>query len=221
MKIISKKLSSKIFLKNAKKTIEAREYSKNEFTKFIDFIFDNINQLAREMGIDERRMKFVNIETLLSQYENLSISKLKKILLHEIKINSKDYDILSQTKLPDIIKSDKDIYYYELKRNIPSFITKLITTGQIIHLKKNMNYNLLKNNIVAIENADPGYDFIFSYNIKGLITKYGGSNSHMAIRCQENNIPAIIGSGEIDFENIIQKKTIQIDCKNNTYKTIF
>ena len=84
-----------------------------------------------------------------------------------------------------------------------------------------MNYDLLKNNIVAIENADPGYDFIFSYNIKGLITKYGGSNSHMAIRCQENNIPAIIGSGEIDFENIIQKKTIQIDCKNNTYKTIF
>ena len=89
LKIISKKLSSNIFLKNAKKTIEAREYSKNEYTKFIDFIFDNINQLAREMGIDERRMKFVNIETLLSQYENLSISKLKKILLHEIKINTK------------------------------------------------------------------------------------------------------------------------------------
>ena len=88
------------------------------------------------MGIDERRMKFVNIETLLSQYENLSISKLKKILLHEIKNNTKDYDILSQTKLPDVIKSDKDIYYYELKRNIPSFITKLIITGQIIHLKK-------------------------------------------------------------------------------------
>ena len=134
MKIISK-IKLNIFLKNAKKLLK-REYSKNEFTKFIDFIFDNINKLAREMGIDERRMKFVNIETLLSQYENLSISKLKKILLHEIKNNTKDYDILSQTKLPDVIKSDKDIYYYELKRNIPSFITKLIITGQIIHLKK-------------------------------------------------------------------------------------
>ena len=221
LKKISKKLSSNIFLNDAKKTIEAREYSKNEFTKFIDFIFENINKLAKEMGINENRMKFVNIETLLSQYENLSISKLKKILLYEIKNNSKDYEILSQTKLPDIIKSYKDIYYYEVNRNIPSYITKLIVTGQIIHLKKNMNFNLLKNKIVVIENADPGYDFIFSYNIKGLITKYGGSNSHMAIRCQENNIPAIIGSGEIDFENIIQKKTVQINCKNNTYKTIF
>ena len=27
-----------------------------------------------------------------------------------------------------------------------------------------------------IENADPGYDYIFNYSIKGLITKYGGSN---------------------------------------------
>ena len=221
LKTISKKLNSNIFLNDAKKAIEAREYSKNEFTKFIDFIFENISKLSKEMGINESKMKFVNIETLLSQYENLSISKLKKILLQEIKNNKNDYEILSQTKLPDVIKSYKDIYYYEIKRNVPSYITKSIITGQIIHLKKNMNFDLLKNKIVVIENADPGYDFIFSYNIKGLITKYGGSNSHMAIRCQENNIPAIIGSGEIDFENIIQKKTIQIDCKNNNYKTIF
>ena len=61
------------------------------------------------MGIDERRMKFINIETLLSQYENLSISKLKKILLKEININKKDYEILSQTKLPSILRSDNNI----------------------------------------------------------------------------------------------------------------
>ena len=30
--------------------------------------------------------------------------------------------------------------------------------------------------------------------IKGLITKYGGVNSHMAIRCAELSVPAAIGS---------------------------
>ena len=35
-----------------------------------------------------------------------------------------------------------------------------------------------------IENADPGYDFLL-VKMKGLITKYGGLNSHMAIRCSE------------------------------------
>ncbi len=221
LKKINNKLNANIFIKNAKKIIEAREFSKNEFTKFIDFVFECMIGLSKEMNIDKKQLKFINIKTLLSQYENLSISKLKKILLQEIKNSSKDYEILSQTKLPDVITNQKDIYYYEIERSIPTYVTKKTITGQIINLKKNINFNLLKNKIIIIENADPGYDFIFSYNIKGLITKYGGSNSHMAIRCQENDIPAIIGCGELDYDNIISKKSIQIDCKNNFYKIIY
>ena len=48
--------------------------------------------------------------------------------------------------------------------------------------------------IICIENADPGYDFIFNYKIKGLITKFGGSNSHMAIRCLEKIYPHLLVS---------------------------
>ena len=47
-----------------------------------------------------------------------------------------------------------------------------------------------------IENADPGFDWIFGSKILGLITKYGGVNSHMAIRCAELEIPVAIGCGE-------------------------
>ena len=39
----------------------------------------------------------------------------------------------------------------------------------------------------------------FFKNISGLITKNGGVNSHMAIRCQELNIPAAIGIGEANL----------------------
>ena len=46
---------------------------------------------------------------------------------------------------------------------------------------------------IFIEYADPGFDFIFYHNIKGVVTKYVGSNSHMAIRCMELGIPAVIG----------------------------
>ena len=63
-----------------------------------------------------------------------------------------------------------------------------------------------------IENADPGYDFIFSHGIKGLITKYGGPNSHMSIRCEELNITAAIGVGDL-FEKCIFLKSIIIDSK--------
>ena len=65
-----------------------------------------------------------------------------------------------------------------------------------------------------LENADPGFDFIFSFKISGLITKYGGANSHMTIRCNELNIPAAIGCGETIFEQIKQSKKINLNCKN-------
>ena len=50
--------------------------------------------------------------------------------------------------------------------------------------------------IVLIESADPGFDWIFSHAITGLVTKYGGANSHMAVRCAEFGLPAAIGCGE-------------------------
>ena len=63
----------------------------------------------------------------------------------------------------------------------------------------------MKNKIILLKNADPGYDFIFSHNIKGLITEYGGANSHMSIRCLELGIPAIIGIGTKNFLTIKKK----------------
>jgi len=72
-----------------------------------------------------------------------------------------------------------------------------------------------------IESADPGYDFIFSYNIKGLITKYGGQNSHMSIRCNELNLPSIIGVGEKIYSSFASSNKIYIDCKNKKFETFF
>ena len=65
-----------------------------------------------------------------------------------------------------------------------------------------------------IESADPGYDWIFAKNPKGLITKYGGVASHMAIRCREIGMPAIIGCGEMLFEKLQIAERIALDCKN-------
>lgn len=63
-----------------------------------------------------------------------------------------------------------------------------------------------------IERADPGYDWIFLTKIAGLITKYGGANSHMAIRCAELDIPAAIGCGEQIFEQAKQSASLLLDC---------
>ena len=66
--------------------------------------------------------------------------------------------------------------------------------------------------IVAISSADPGFDWLFSYPIAGLITAYGGVNSHMAIRAGELAIPAIIGVGEELFAKWSRVQRLRIDC---------
>ena len=66
--------------------------------------------------------------------------------------------------------------------------------------------------IVCIPSADPGYDYLFSKNIGGLITKFGGANSHMAIRCAELGIPAVIGVGELNYAQWTKATCLEINA---------
>jgi len=72
--------------------------------------------------------------------------------------------------------------------------------------------NNLAGKIVCIDKADPGYDWLFSRNISGLITAWGGVNSHMAIRSGELGIPAAIGVGENLFDELQTASKIKLDC---------
>ena len=77
-----------------------------------------------------------------------------------------------------------------------------------------------KDKILLIENADPGYDFIFGLKLKGIITMYGGANSHISIRCLEQNLPSCIGVGSSKYEDLRKAKYIELDCKSNLINII-
>ena len=96
----------------------------------------------------------------------------------------------------------------------PNFVTKKKTKSEIIEIKKIIDTKNISEKVILLENADPGYDWIFSYNLSGLITKYGGVASHMAIRCAELNLPAAIGCGEILYEKLQKSSKILLDCEN-------
>ena len=205
------------FLDYARKTIEQREFFKLEFMKSIDEIFINLEKFFIKNIINTKDLKYIKIQTLIDANSNLSLEKYKSILKREIRLNKREYKKNYLIKLPDTIKSHKDIYCFKINKSQPNYVTNLDTTGEILILnnlnKKNIN---LDNRIVAINHADPGYDFIFSHNILGLITQYGGPNSHMAIRCEEMNIPAIIGFGE-NFKDLKNNGKFTIDAKNQKF----
>ena len=117
--------------------------------------------------------------------------------------------------MPPLIFSENDFQVINYNLSKPNFITTQKITANLQDISNIDNKNEdFSDKIIFIENADPGYDWIFTKNPSGLITKYGGVASHMAIRCAELRLPAAIGIGEIIFQKIEDAKTILLDCKN-------
>ena len=196
------------FIKNS---IRYREYSKFVFSKNIDLIFENLENFGKKFNIRKEDLSYLNINKFLDLYFNLSNFKSIESLKNNIQENKIEYFKNQNINLPDVITSEKDLFVQNRKRPKINFISNKIIIAKILEYKK-INIKSKMDGIICIENADPGYDFLFSKNIKGLITKYGGQNSHMAIRCAELNLPALIGVGEETYNKIKQNKSIKIDC---------
>ena len=138
----------------------------------------------------------------------------------EISDNKKNSSILNLLEFPDFISKKEDMYFHKLNNKKGNYVTSKITNGRLINYSKVKDFDLIENKIVLLQSADPGYDFIFSKNIKGLITEYGGSNSHMSIRCLELGIPAIIGIGTKEFNFLKKKKNIEINALQKFYRVL-
>ena len=189
------------------KSIFGREYAKFVFSKTIDLIFQNIKILMKRLNIDVRLASYLSIETILASTNDLEISNLKKVFLEDIKKNQRKYISNNLIKLPPVIVSGEDLYIHTDANKI-NFVSSKKVTSKLANISKK-NIKDLNGKIVLIENADPGYDYIFNQKIIGLITKYGGINSHMTIRCSELGIPAAIGIGENLYDKICLKKILQ------------
>ena len=177
--------------------ISTRENSKFYYTKGIDGI---LNEIGEKNTSDRELFDLLDIEF---NEENTSDMRLKNVLM------------------PDLITSNEDFYFYEEMSKNGNYIGQGTVIGDVLLIDSEANRpNNLENKIVVIPAADPGWDWIFNYKIKSLVTKYGGPNSHMAIRCAEHNIPAILGVGENNFTVISNSKSLKIDFSNEGFSNV-
>lgn len=210
IKTLNSDISLEKFMDFLSKGIQFREFSKFVFTKSIDHIFNEIKYLSKRNKINFSKLSHLNIKIIKELYYNLNNESVKDVLESNIKKNSIDFNFNKYVELPQIIIKPDDVFYFTEKMGKPSFFGDKIVEKEIYYLEKN-NFKLLDNKIICIRGADPGYDFIFDHQISGLITEYGGTNSHMSIRCSELNIPAAIGVGSITFNNLIKSKKVNLD----------
>ena len=201
---------SKRLIKFIKISISEREKSKFYFSKNIDSVFKLIEKIGIRNNIKKDELGFLNIKSILDLYYNLDIKTLEEKFKKEINNNKKIYIYGTLIKLPQNIISSNDIFYFIEKSSKSNFVGLGDVNGKIAYVDK-ISKIKLKNKIVCIISADPGYDYIFSKKIKGLVTMFGGVNSHMAIRCSELGIPAAIGVGERVFKEIANSKIARLN----------
>ena len=191
------------------------------FSKGISIVLEIIARYFSKYKISRSDASNFSIEEILSFINSIESSNLENYLKDIISKRNKDILISHSLRLPQVIINSSDLKIIPFQVSQPNFITKLSIESEIFYLNDLNDLNAIKNKIILIENADPGYDFIFNYKIKGLITKYGGANSHMAIRCAEFNLPAAIGCGEQIFDNLKNgTKKIILDCLKNKINKI-
>ncbi len=193
-----------------KRAIEGREHAKFVFTRNLSLAMSLIRELGAEFGLSVEDCSFLDIACIRQLYT--SGVDTAETLHRSVSDGRERYERTQQVLLPPLISCPDDVYRFHLTPSEPNFITLGRVAAPVSSLDDERA--LLPGSILFIPSADPGFDWIFSHRIGGLVTMYGGANSHMAIRASELGIPAVIGAGTQLFEQWMKGEIVDIDCAN-------
>lgn len=208
------------FLDFARNSLRLREELKFLFTKHLSDALELIGEAGLTLGFSPNEMAHMSIDTIIKSYKRLSEVELKASWRRQIEKEKQRQLINDHLVLPPIIKSADDFEIITYFQALPNFITSKTIVEETVYLASGKEVPDLTGRIILLENADPGYDWIFTRNPAGLITKYGGVASHMSIRCAEIGLPAAIGCGEILFQKLLSSEKVLLDCANQQIITL-
>lgn len=198
-------------------SIEQREYFKFVFTKSLSLVIEMVAKVGAILGFTRSEMSYFDIEEIQAFSLYHEKESMREYLEELLPVRKQFFIDRSQVILPNVISKASDIDVIQVINSRPNYITEKTIKGTVVTLDSQEEQDL-EGKIVVIEKADPGYDWIFAKNIAGLVTKYGGVASHMAIRCAEFGIPAAIGCGDRIYSYAAGCEELSIDCKHGIIK---
>jgi phosphohistidine swiveling domain-containing protein len=187
--------------------IELRELAKFHFTRNLSDALALISEVGAQHGFSRDELAYCDCRVFGELH--VAASDLPDALSRSIEQGRKRYANTARISLPPLISAPEDVWAFEWPAASPNFITQKNITAPVAGCD---DRNRLAGSIVCIPSADPGFDWLFSYPIAGLITAWGGVNSHMAIRAGELGLPAVVGAGEVLYRSWSTAGRLHIDC---------
>ena len=191
--------------------IEGRERAKFVFTRNLSLALERLAEFGETHGFSRDDMSYCSISSIYALHG--SCDDPAYVIARSIEEGRRRHECTLSLALPSLIVRPQDARCMEIPATEPNFVTQKAVTARLMAPDPGAD---LSGAIVLIRSADPGYDWLFARGIAGLVTAYGGVNSHMAIRAGELQIPAVIGTGEAMFERAAMASTLHIDCANRS-----
>ena len=197
-----------------RQAIVGREEAKFRFTRALSQALEEIASWGEDLGLSREELSYLRIEDFWPLLSSSPLAPWEDLLRGRSRANMESHAVCQAIRLPYIVSTPEDVDIVPLYKSRPNFVTAGAARGRALCLtgRENVLGLDLKGTIVFIESADPGFDWIFAHPIAGLVTKYGGANSHMAIRCAELWLPAAIGCGEQLYESLKHSQDVRLDC---------
>ncbi|MDR0280422.1 MAG: hypothetical protein LBJ37_21315 [Paucimonas sp.] len=204
-----------------RQSIEGREYAKFAFTRNLSLALDELVAWADSLGIPREKLAYLDIETLLALPDDASANP---VMGEQLRTSARASQALHQQlqaiELPPLLCTAEDLKVFLYPATQPNFVGAGQVRAACIDLSHCADEHDLAGRIALIPQADPGYDWLFGRQIAGLITMYGGANSHMAIRAAEFGLPAALGVGETHYNALAGARVLELDAGNRTIRVI-
>lgn len=206
-------LDSAALLDYARAAICGREHAKLVFTRNLSDALLALGEWGRRVGLDRDDLSHLEWPQIARAASHAGSDAPDREFLDLADARRRLASDFASLKLGYMLRRPEDIYVATLHRSTPTFIGSGRVEGAVVHLEANSPVSAaVYGKIVCIENADPGFDWIFARDIRALVTMFGGANSHMAVRCAEFGLPAAIGCGEQAFKRVLQAGQIELNC---------
>jgi phosphohistidine swiveling domain-containing protein len=187
--------------------IRGREQAKFEFTRVLSDLLVQVTRAGERLDLTAEDMSFTDVPALraLTGERDHDRALLAPVIEH----GRQRYDTAQLISLPPLVTRPDDVWSFRSQDTRPNFVTSGRAIGPVADIDAG---DPPEGAIALISSADPGYDWLFARGIAGLVTAFGGVNSHMALRALELGVPAVIGAGERQFRVWSRASRLDLDA---------
>lgn len=189
-----------------------REWGKFALNRQLSALLDGIALELGAAGIEREQASWLTLEHIQTGLA-LPLGAREQYWLEVVRAAKALHAREAQVLVSPLLCRESDRYHADSLGLMPNFIGHQVAEGKVVLLDDRMPRvaDRLSQAIVVLSQADPGYDWLFQHPIRGLITAWGGANSHMGIRCAEFGLSAAMGCGEAVLRQASRAQHARID----------